>query len=311
MKPNYLQELTIRLANGVGKLPSEFREKQVSYICSQQMENGGFGGRQGGADLYYTGFALRSLAILGALEGQVAERAADFLRSRFDAKESVVDFLSLIYGGMLLENAGGINIFENAHPDWRENVANALNELRREDGGFAKTPKGKASSTYHTFLVAICLQLLEFPIENPEAIKTFLLSQADDEGGFREIRVQKRAGTNPTAAGIGTLKMLDQIDHEISEGAIDFVCDMQNEEGGLTANDRIPFADILSTFTGMVTLNDLDALDELDLGAVEKFCRSMQQPQGGFLAVAVDESVDVEYTFYGIGSLALIANLRD
>jgi geranylgeranyl transferase type-2 subunit beta len=65
-------------------------------------------------------------------------------------------------------------------------------------------------------------------------------------------------------------------------------------------------ADVLSTFTGLVTLVDLDARDEIDVPALERYVKSMEAPGGGFQAAALIEGVDVEYTFYGLGSLALI-----
>src|SRR6185436_11003729 len=140
--PSYLEALTLRLAAGIADLPDEVRSRQGRYLLANQRENGGFAGREGGSDLYYTGFALRSLAILGELHGPVAERAADFLRSRLAGQESIVDFVSLIYGANLLESAAGINVFRDADPNWREAVAAALEKLRRGDGGYAKGPEG-------------------------------------------------------------------------------------------------------------------------------------------------------------------------
>jgi geranylgeranyl transferase type-2 subunit beta len=55
----------------------------------------------------------------------------------------------------------------------------------------------------------------------------------------------------------------------------------------------------------MLTLADLGALDEVDTDAALRYVQSLQQPSGGFLGAAWDEVVDVEYTFYGLGSLAL------
>ncbi|MEC9094956.1 MAG: prenyltransferase/squalene oxidase repeat-containing protein, partial [Planctomycetota bacterium] len=74
----YLQELTIRLSTGVGKLPDAFRARHTEYLLQQINDDGGFSGREGGSDLYYTGFGLRSLAVLGELYGSPAEKAAEF-----------------------------------------------------------------------------------------------------------------------------------------------------------------------------------------------------------------------------------------
>lgn len=313
MENAYLPQLTIRLAQGVGNLPEEFRDRQTKYLLNEMKPDGGFGGREGGSDLYYTGFGLRSLAILGELYGDVAEKAARFLRGQVSTHTTVIDLLSLVYGAKLIESASGLDVFENSDSNWSGNVAGFLNQLRRPDGGFAKSTEGFASSTYHTFLVVLCLELLETPVENPEKIVEFLISRRDeDEGGFREIKASKRAGTNPTAAAIGTLKILDALDGESVEGTIDLIAEMQSDDGGIRANSRIPLADLLSTFTGLLTMVDLDATEELDLPGMLEFAKSLELTDpGGFQAVSLDPAHDVEYTFYGIGARALLATLID
>ncbi|MCR9117052.1 MAG: terpene cyclase/mutase family protein [bacterium] len=304
----YLQQLTIRLATGVAALGEERIERHANYFLNQQKADGGFGGRmtEEASDLYYTAFGLRSLAILGRLYDEPAERAAGYLRSRLQGQESIVDFLSLVYASAQLEAASGLQVFADAPDGWRESIAAKLEELRRPDGGYAKGLEGKASSTYQTFLVLLCLELIEQPMPDPEKAIEFVLSRRHEEGGFQEIRVSKRAGTNPTAAGIGCLKILGGLNEDISEETIDFLLDMQTDEGGMRANTRIPIADVLSTFTGMLTLQDLGAADELELDEVEKYVQSLELPAGGFHAAAWDEQHDVEYTFYGIGCLALL-----
>lgn len=302
----YLEDLTVRLAVGVSKLPEEVRRRHADYLKAAQRPDGGFAGREGDSDLYYTGFGLRGMSVLGELYGPPAEKAAEFLRGRMSGRESIVDFLSLIYGATLLEVSAGIDVFADVPGDWQSAVAEALEKLRRDDGGYAKGAEGAASSTYHTFLVLLCLELIGRQAPDPEGIVRFLHSQAAEEGGFREIRASKRAGTNPTAAAIGALRMLGALDEQTCEDTIDFLCEMQNEEGGLRANTRIPVADVLSTFTGLVTLIDLDARDEIDVDALERYVWSMEVDSGGFQAASLIEGVDVEYTFYGLGSLALV-----
>jgi geranylgeranyl transferase type-2 subunit beta len=306
--PSYLQDLTLRLAKGIADLPEVLRSRHAKYLLAAQRDDGGFAGREGGSDLYYTGFALRSLAMLGELYGPLAERAAAFLRSRLTGQESIVDFLSLIYGAALLESAAGIDIFADADAGWRDAVAAALEKLRRDDGGYAKGAEGSASSTYHTFLVLLCQQLIGRQPQQPAQIAAFLRSQACEEGGFREIRASKRAGTNPTAAAIGALQILGALDDPTRESTIEFLAEMQTDEGGLRANTRIPIADLLSTFTGLLTLQDLGAPDAVDLTAVRQFAQSLECAEGGFHGAAWDTAHDVEYTFYGLGTLALLTH---
>ena len=83
---------------------------------------------------------------------------------------------------------------------------------------------------------------------------------------------------------------------------------MVGAEGGLRANDRIPLADLLSTFTGLWTMDQLRGRQRLDLDEVRRFVQSLEMPTGGFRAGLLDNVADVEYTFYGLGTMALLEN---
>lgn len=305
--PGYLEALTIRLATGASRLPEETRSRHARYLKAAQQPDGGFTGRLGTSNLYYTSFAIRSLAILGELYGEVAERTTAYLRSRLSRRDPVVDRISLVFSAAMLDVAAGIDVFAEWSGQWRDSLATELAGLRRADGGFAKTPQGAAGSTYQTFLAVLCLQLMDRPVADPEGIVRFVHSQrAEQGGGFREIRAGKRAGTNPTAAAIGILKTFNALDGELVASTAECLADLQDDDGGLLAHSRIPTADALSTFTGAATLADLGRLDVLDIPSALRFTHSVERPSGGFRAAAWDDVCDVEYTFYGLGSLALL-----
>ena len=305
--PSYLEELTVRLAVGAAELPEAVRIRHADFLKGLQRPDGGFAGREGDSDLYYTSFALRSLSILGQLHGAVAERAATFLRSRLATREPIMDLLSLVYGAAVLDASAGIDVYSDASPTWKDDITVTLEELRRDDGGYAKSKEGGAGSTYYSFLVLMCHELVGKPLPCPKRLIDFVLSQRCEEGGFREIRVAKRASTNPTAAAIGVLRSLDALDNEIRDGTIGFLAEMQTDEGGLRANTRIAIADLLSTFTGLLTLADLDAMERIDSKAAFGYVKRLQRDQGGFRGGAWDDAVDVEYTFYGLGCLSLLS----
>ena len=105
MNFGYLERLTIQLTAGAAMLPEKIRGIHTNYVLKAQREDGGWGGREGGSDIYYSSFALRSLAILGELTGETADRASRFLMSRTQQQESIVDLLSLIYSAALFEAA--------------------------------------------------------------------------------------------------------------------------------------------------------------------------------------------------------------
>src|SRR2546421_12795982 len=106
----YLVDLTSRLAEGLARVPENIRSLHADYLRSAQNTDGGFSGREGGSDLYYTGFALRGLAVLDALTPEVCDRAAMFLRQSLRRQASVVDFFSLLYSCLLIQRPGGPDI---------------------------------------------------------------------------------------------------------------------------------------------------------------------------------------------------------
>ena len=234
----YLQDLTLRLGSGLAHMPESWRANHAAYLRAAQRSDGGFSGREGGSDLYYTSFALRSLALLGLVEGQVAERAAGFLKMRLAGQVRIVDFLSLIYSAVVLNLAAGLDVFASQPASWRPSVAATLEQLRRADGGYAKTAEGQASSMYHSFLVVLCQQLIGQPTPAAPQLTEFVRSRRREDGGFVEMNPMKRSGTNPTAAAIGLLKIFAGLDDATRDGTIAFLAQMQTDEGGLRANTR-------------------------------------------------------------------------
>lgn len=304
----YLHMLNERLAGAMEKQPAGFRARHAAYLAARQNADGGFSGREGESDLYYTGFALRGLAVLDALSAECARRAAQFLKASLATHASVVDFFSLLYGCLLIQASAGIDVLTDSPADWPERVAATLETLRTKDGGYAKAPGANSGSTYHTFLVSLCYQLLNKDMPNRDGVLAFVTGRRRDDGGYVELAPMRRSGTNPTAAAIGILQVLNgALSADDAEPTIRFLSQMPSLEGGLRANDRIPLADLLSTFTGCWTLAQLGALQRIDTDEALKYAQSLENPAGGFTGGAWDETVDVEYTFYGLGAVALLS----
>jgi geranylgeranyl transferase type-2 subunit beta len=308
----YLTRLTNRLLEGIERLPADVRERNTRYLLEAQNPDGGFSGREGGSDLYYTGFALRSLAVLQGLNENVCDKAANFLRTKMTGSAGVVDFFSLVVSCYLVPLGGGPDVLADAPPDWRDRVAATLETFRTPEGGYGKTPGAPHGSTYTSFLVTLCLQLLGRPNPEPEKLAAFVKSRRRPDGGYVEISAMKRSGTNPTAAGVGLLQILGDLDDAAKQGTADFLAALPSSfEGGLRANDRIPAADLLSTFTGGWTLDQLGFANKLDWEQVRDYALACAKITGGFRGGLWDERTDVEYTFYGLGTLALAALMLD
>src|SRR5438046_3826739 len=122
MPEPYLPRLNARLADAVARLPDATRARHSAYLRAAQNSDGGFSGREGGSDLYYTGFALRGLAVLDALAPEACTRAAAFLRDSLTRQASVVDFYSLLYACLLVQASGGPDVLAGSPPDWPDRV---------------------------------------------------------------------------------------------------------------------------------------------------------------------------------------------
>lgn len=303
---SYLQDLNDQIARGVLRLPETMRRGHAQYILSRQNADGGFPGRDGESDLYYTGFGLRGLAALDALTPGIAERAANFLRGCLTRQTSVVDFFSFLYSCAMVQASAGIDVLEGSAADWPARVAAELEKFRTRDHGYNKSPGAPSGSTYHTFLVGLCFDLLGRSLPNPDDVLRFVQARRREDGGYVEVPAMRRSGTNPTAAAIGLLHLLKgrEPTHDV-DPTIDYLADMPSMEGGLRANDRIPLADLLSTFTGCWTLHQLGALERINVRQAFQYVQSLERKEGGFLGGVWDEATDVEYTFYGLGCLAL------
>lgn len=306
----YLMRLAQRVANGLQGLSPERRAKHRAFLLSRQMPDGGFAGREPGSDLYYTGFAVRGLAVLGGLELIQTDAVAGYLKQQIRRQLTVIDLLSWLYSAVVVQASGGEDILSATAENWPDKLAEMLEVFRANDGGYRKTEEGAAGSMYHSFLVVLCYELIGRPLPQPRRLVQFVFDRQRDDGGFVEIAPMKRSGTNPTAAGAAILNILGAFDDQVKEDVHDFLMEVRGSEGGFLANSRIPFSDGLSTFTGLLTAQDLGFTDLWDRSQVEAFANSLEFPDGGFRGASWDEAADVEYTFYGLGILGLLDSTR-
>ena len=305
----YLIRLSERLFSGLKDLKEDRRRRHRDFILSHQLSEGGFRGREGDSDLYYTSFAVRSLAMLGELSGETAGRVFEYLETHEPMRLSLVDLLSWLSTAVLVQLAGGPVPKVSLAPEWADEMADRLESVRTKDGGYAKNAEGAAGSTYQSFLVVLSYELIGRSVPRPNALVQFLYDRQRDDGGFVEIAPMKRSGTNPTAAAVAVLELFEAMDEELRSDVRDFLRQVKSDEGGFQANTRIPFADGLSTFTGLLTQSDLEIDDVLSPKAVRDYVTGwLEFPTGGFRGASWDEQADVEYTFYGLGNLALTAS---
>jgi len=291
---SYLSRLAKRARAASALLPSDRIEAHASLVLSYRAAGGGFAGRGGDGDLYYSDFAIRALHALDRLEAGVAAEVGAFARAF--RPRTIVDALNRLSIAML---AGQSAACDGA-------LLRIVERHRNRDGGYGKTPESGAGSTYHTFLAVACYDLAGALPPEPRAIGRFLRSRLKDDGGFGETERARRGGVNPTAAAVATGLILGMRSRRVARRVAAFLADMQEDAGGWRATHASPCADVMSTYTALATLDALGALSDAAAGGARAFCEACEHLDGGFRAVPFEDVRDVEYTFYGLGAKALL-----
>ena len=303
----YLDELAQRAATGLSRVPERFRSRHLRYILGAQNADGGFSGRDGGSDLYYTSFALRAAELLAGSEADEPwANAAAWLSQRGPHAGDIVDGFCLLHCRQLLTARGLRPWAPDVDALAVRGVEAALERHHTPDGGYAKSLGGQGS-VYHTFLAALCCQFLGRDVPSPERAAAFVRTRQCPDGGFADIEGAE-GGTNPTAAAIGLLAAVGALDQATGTAAARFLAAMQRPDGGFAAHRAAPVSDLMSTFTALVTLAEAGATRFVKRSAAARFVQARAAAAGGFHATAGHDEADVEYTYYGLATVGLLAS---
>lgn len=293
----YLDLLEGVLRTGLAQMGQLLKDAQVRFVLSQQCPDGGFTGRRGGADVYYTDFALRLLALVAPETPSLAATAVWLATA--PPPTDVIQAFNLLNTRRLLAQCGHEVFLDTA------TITESLRHQRLPGGGFAR-PGQSIPSAYHTFLAALCSQMLGEPLPQAEGAWAAIARLQGPSGGFREQLSEGIEQTNATAAAVAFLLLEERLTEPQALRAAAFLGKLQAEDGGFLAHGTAPCGDLLSTFTALATLAGLDGFERVDLSAVARFLRRTAAADGGFKAAPADTEPDIEYTYYGLGCLALI-----
>jgi geranylgeranyl transferase type-2 subunit beta len=319
----YLDMLDELLRPGIAGLSEQFKATQIRFLTDCQQPDGGFRGRQGPSDVYYTEFAVRTLAWLtpdraafdraafdrAAFDRAAFDRAADYLTNLRSPPRNVIECFSLL---------SSLRVLKHQSPTLATAATPALDLSRAIDclrahllpkGGLSRSTGDSRTSAYHTFLGSLCFQLLGVEMPAVDGATAAVRALERPDGGYAELPDQPLSQTSATAAAVAFLMMHDALAPEDTAGPIRFLAAMQAADGGLKAHAAAPTADLLSTFTGLVTLSGLCGFQEVAPRRIARFLQQVADPHGGFLACQADDCPDVEYTYYGIATLALLRTL--
>jgi geranylgeranyl transferase type-2 subunit beta len=281
------------------------------FLLASQQGDGGWSGREGASDLYYTGFALRLAAVLGGDRPALWEKVGPYLSRKCHSQEGLVDFCSFLLSIKLVQEHMPASVAW-LPTQWHRQALETLERFRSSDGGYARKPFAEYGSAYQSFLVYLCYDTWGAKPPHLERLLEFFRNRRRRDGGYAEVPSSGRSGANPTAAAVAVLTHQQALQAEEREETIAFLWGLRAFEGGFRANERIPFADALSTFTVLTALRDLGYRLRLEQQVeIARYVDGLAAPGGGFRAASWDVAVDVEYTFCGLGALGLMPSMTE
>lgn len=230
------------------------------------------------------------------LEGVLA-----WLAERRPRPATVVECFSILNLRRML-SMRGLSFAPDPHP-----LLDCIARSELPSGGWARGPAGPLSA-YNTFVAALCLQMLDKPADL-HVVSAAMRGLETPAGGFSEAAGEPVAQTSATAAVLTLLEASGLSGPDVRDPAANFLLSMQASDGGLKAWAGAVSGDLLSTFTALLALWLAGRASCLDLPGLGEFVRDCAHPAGGFGAYPGDQQTDVEYTYYGIGTLALLAGI--
>ncbi len=271
-------------------------ELVVRFLQSQINQDGGFKGRDGRSDLYYTMFGAEAMKALGA--DVPRERIAEYLAGFCDAES-----LDLVHLGCLVRCM--VDLGRSISDSFRNAVLQRVAAHRSADGGFSTAVRAACGSAYGCFFALGLYQDMKTDVPAPDALVKCIESLETRDGGYANEHSLPVGMTAATAAALSTLHYLDR---RREEDAVDWLIKQLRPDGGWPAAANAPLSDLLSTATALHTLGLL----EMSLINIREQCldfvESLWDGKGGFFGCAADRVADCEYTYY---ALLALGHLRE
>ncbi|MBN1442016.1 MAG: hypothetical protein JXA90_04865 [Planctomycetes bacterium] len=281
----------LQVARLAPRLLRDSSEIVREFLLGQVDEDGGFRGREGASDLYYTVFGLDSLRAIGA---ETPALAAAYAR-RFAGSSD----LDLVHLACLARCHAALSagVLSAAQREW---AARRLETFRSLDGGYHNEGGRPRGTVYGCFLALGAYQDLGMEMPEPARALDCVASLRAADGGYaNEPRLPQ--GTAPaTAAAVCLLRHLGA---PCPQGVAEWLLARAHPRGGFLAAPGAPLPDLLSTATVIHALSGLEApLDSIREPCLD-FIDQLWSSRGSFYAHWAETRLDAEYTFYGLLAL--------
>lgn len=287
----------LQVARLAPRVLGESTELVTAFVQSELNPNGGFNDREGTPDLYYTVFGIDSLT---ALQADFDPAATAKWVATFGDGEGL-DFVHLCCLARIWAGLKGFGI-EEKRPT--EKLAERILAFRKEDGGFSPKADSQRGTAYGAFLALGAFQDLQVEFPEPLRLVQSLKFLETKDGAWTNERVADQqmpvGSTNATAAVVAVLRNLEMpIDARVGEWLLARV----HAEGGATAAPATPMPDLLSTATALHALSGLQIPIKPLQDSILDYIDTLWTNTGSFHGNWTEETLDVEYTFYGLLAL--------
>lgn len=285
------------VARAAQHLDDEARERIATFIRGRLSPEGGFRGRRGQTDLYYTVFGIESCRALG-LELPRPE-IARYLE-RFVGNDTL-DFVHLT---CLARCAARIPP-SNWKPDGQAWLSKTLRTYQTERGGFNRQPGSVQPVIYDCFLGLLACEGVGQEYPSRAAFLKALSEARTQDGSYINDPELRTASTPVTAAGA---VLEHELTGSVTPATVEWLLARQSRLGGFVAGEDVPMPDLLSTATSLHALGLAGAVGRAQGMACLDFISTLWDDSGGFCGYPLDPTPDCEYTFYGLLALNYLAS---
>ena len=260
--------------------------------------DGAWPDREGRSDLYYTVFGVEGLLALRREPDW--DRLAGWLRS-FGAGEGL-DFVHLCCLARCLAALPGNAGLADAQVC--RGILERIRGWRSADGGFNQRAGAPACTAYACLLGWAAHRDLQQDLPDPAVLGECLAALRTADGGYAN-EPGLPFGTTPAAAA--AVAMHRHLRRTPDPAVGTWLLDRIHPEGGFLAMPAAPMPDLLSTAVALHALDGMQVSFASRKEHLLDFIDTLWSAEGGFHGNWADDTLDVEYTYYGLLALGHLA----